>query len=341
MKTNMIIAILGFSLFACTNEDSSIEYREDHTQTNQKKIELIVRKLGLNVNSIEDTGDMYIVEEDLAFSKKELDNIYKSYTQKKSDLRHFVAGHAELLANNKHTIRIKIGDDVPTQGRGREWRDGVPDAIHAWNNVPGSDIRFVLTDGDADVTINVDTINRRYSAYTWLPYDGIPPKSLKVCTYQNDILSSQDKISTLIHEFGHVIGLLHTHTIPNPDSYPDSFQIPNTPNLDYTSIMSYSRDRSNYPGFTQYDTYAIRYLYPSAEYPLEHSINEDGSVTYTLSNYTGTPRWVGVDNASLISGQGTDTATFEVNQSGEVKISVSALFGNLKYAILDDSVNSI
>lgn len=294
----------------------------------------IIKALKLDETTVIDKGAYYLVEGDIGLEKKHLKNYLDNATNSEYEVKQGYKPKNLVSLVNVKNITVRIDDAVPTSGSGKQWRDATPLAIKAWNEIPGSCIKFILT---TSLTANL-TIKRTYDsnnsaiAWTWLPVNSKPPTELYVNEYYNEILSYSYKINTLIHEFGHAIGLLHSHETPDSQG---GIVVPGTPQTDSYSIMSYSRIRDAYPGFSGNDLIAIRYLYPNIEKLTASNLypRSGETVTYMLPEFGGSITWQGIENATLISGQGTSRATFMTSGNGAVKIKGVAYYSGSPYEI--------
>lgn len=149
------------------------------------------------------------------------------------------------------SIKIYCDPTVPTA-----WRDAVLKSMTIWND-SGSAVNMLLsstaTGATTTVTTTYATTNVIASA-SYPDYFGGPGRKLIINTYYN-YLSDSQKLSTITHELGHIIGLTHTN-----ESY--GTLIPGTPTSDSTSIMNSTG--LSITTLSPNDLTAVRTLYPKA-----------------------------------------------------------------------------
>ncbi len=327
------IALLTLACLSCQDEGETND-AQTKTATIDEDIS-IIKSLGLDVSTIVDEGDYYLVEGDIALNKENLRGSISSTDSSGLQLRQGVAASRLLSMANAKNITIKLDSSIPTTGRGAEWRDAVVSAIDAWNNIPGCCIKFTLTTGTANVTVKT-AYNNTNGAIAWtdIPSNYQTANELFVNTFFNDY---DYKANTIAHEFGHVVGLLHSHETPSSQEA-DGIVIPGTPEIDNESIMAYSRVRSLFPGFNYYDIIAILYLYPdlSAFTATSNIIASNQNVTYSISKYSGPVTWSAVSNVSLVSGQGTANGTFKGSGNGYASIKADVTYSGNTFTLTNN-----
>ncbi|MDR1706821.1 MAG: M57 family metalloprotease [Prevotella sp.] len=251
--------ILGIVFASCQKE---LDFTEgDKATLDVSKIPIehqqIINQLGLDIATLVDKGDDYQLEGDIMLSKEEMGNyVYRSDS---TGLKQAYVGGKLINFTKAQNITIRIDDaSVPKSGIGSDWRQAVQRAINEWNNINGTCLNFIYTTAStADITVKRTASNDNAVAWTWLPSSTVPAKEIFVnSNYDN----YQFKANTLIHEMGHSIGLLHAH---EGAASQGGVIVPGTPEIDNASIMSYNRDRSLLPGFTNNDLVAVTILYPA------------------------------------------------------------------------------
>ena len=284
----------------------------------------IIQQLGLDINTLVDKGDYYLVEGDIALKKELLKHYLREseiFSDKELTLKQGIAGNNRLVSLAKvKNMTIRTDASIPTSGIGSDWRTAVQTAVNAWNNVPGSCVNYVYTTAaTADITVKRTYENSDNIAWTGLPSNEIPANEI----YVNSKFDSYVYMAnTMIHEMGHSIGLLHSHATPESQG---GILIPGTPQVDPISIMSYDRDRSLLPGFSANDIAAIRYLYPNNSQitASAQSICPNELITYSFTGLTLTYpislTWQAISNAAFVSSQGT-SATFRTIGNGFIRV---------------------
>lgn len=327
MKKKIILLCLFFAivLVGCQNENVMDNIlSQDSTSLDDDKA--IIQQLGLDANTLVDKGSYYLVEGDIVLMKKDLKQYLKesrNSSDNGSTLKQGIQGNNQLvsLAKVKNmTIRID-NTTVPESGTGSAWRAAVQTAVNAWNNIPGSCIRFTYTTATAaDITVERTYENSSNIAWTGLPTNGVPSNKIYV---NSEYDNYTNMANTIIHEMGHSIGLLHSHETPASQG---GVLVPGTPQIDDLSIMSYTRDRTLLPGFSANDIIAIQYLYPDPNNPItvsSQSTCADCILTYSFTGLELTPSisltWQAISNSILVSEQGT-SATFRTTGNGSVKV---------------------
>lgn len=202
-----------------------------------------------------DKGDNYLIEGDIMLSKKEM----KEYVHEpdSTKLKQSYVGGRLISLIKAQNITVRVDSSIPQSGIGSDWRQAIIRAIDEWNNIKGTCLNFsYTTNSKADITVKRIASSDDAIAWTWLPSGQNPAKEIFVNSNSDNY---QFKANTLIHEIGHSIGLLHAHQSANSQG---GIVIPGTQDIDSTSIMSYYRNRTILPGFSNQDLIAIRRLYP-------------------------------------------------------------------------------
>lgn len=265
--------------FSCQSEEDYFEENKIDSEIPYEH-QAIIRQLGLDITTLIDKGEDYLLEGSLMLSKKEMKNyILQPDTNVISPKQGYVKNHLISLIKAQD-ITIRVDASIPQSGVGSDWRQAVITAINEWNKVGGTCLKFHYTTAStADITVKRTTSYDNAVAWTWLPSGQKPSNEIFV---NSEFDNYQYKANTLIHEMGHTIGLLHAHV--NAASQ-GGVTIPGTPEIDNASIMSYNRDRSLLPGFSNHDLVAIRKLYPVAlpEIQIKQMVSPSSNPSYTIS----------------------------------------------------------
>jgi hypothetical protein len=126
------------------------------------------------------------------------------------------------------------------------------------------------------------------------PFSGWPGPTIEVNTaYTGTPNNDLTKLRNMVHELGHAIGFRHTNWQTNdcdnspcqPGEY-GANQIPNTPPTDAASVMNGGTATEEWAGFSQNDSLATTYLYPTMCTPSSAYIEGPGDVnsSSTCSN---------------------------------------------------------
>ena len=214
--------------------------------------------MGFDVTDIVDCGEFYVVEGDIMIVKADL----PGYNVGTRHRRVF-----ELVGNDK-VRNIKVGVDMATVPSylSANMENAVRESLAAWSGIPDCAINMTYTT-QANPDILIKFLNFRESLPS-LPYEAIghasspsngnPGSGVRLNT--NHYFTYDQLVFVIIHELGHTLGFHHSDMT-------SGYYIPGTPDpavtgtYDYGSVM---RSVSGYSflGFTAYDMFASRYLYP-------------------------------------------------------------------------------
>lgn len=316
LKSNVLLFLLVLGIFsACQNDEipaEATEYSHDdiaHVLCHQNQdcaLELLEDGVVMD-------GDMVFTNEQLAqlieegFEEKkdhvtfpmtldgddevkfELDQL-KSYDQNGDlliDQRHRIRP-AYLVSTAKTHITFHILPSV-LNDCGQDWVNAIHYAAQSYNDLPGTTINFsyrsnpnhaeLLIGSNRDVILpyNVRTLSPTAIAKARVGAVGNNPGEYIAINHLKD--NHGPKTATIIHEFGHILGLYHTNSKSGNFYLGTSATAP--------SIFASSRGGNTY--FTDSDKHAIRILWPSSlKKPTNFSANKSlaypGNVVIRLKN---------------------------------------------------------
>ncbi|GEM_PF-970134 len=275
MKKNLVIIILTFLPFFLSNCKKST-YESENSPTDYT----ILIAHGYDTTGIKDFGQYYRVEGDIVIPKSSLTTLP----------RQAMGNSVQQVALSKQrTITVRIDNSVYINGADFDWSAEVPQAIAEFNNLETSNIRLTLTSSTvADITIKAESISGSPNtiAEAPLPSGGNPGSFVRInTTYSHTPTNSGQKKYNLVHELGHCIGLNHTNWYDTGEGpFP---VIGNSPNSnaqrDLWSVMNGGTAALSWIGFTDWDIYAISFLYASAD-GIPGSSEFCTSATYGYSN---------------------------------------------------------
>lgn len=327
--------IVGLS--ACSNErEENIPNEDPVAKVVSGEDLVIIAKLGFDISEVEDMGDYYLVEGDIAIPKENIPGYAKAIAE--ADTSRLKQARSTYLVSVSNITDIKVKIDASLYSVSN-WRQATLDAISYYNNAL-SNVRMREVTSGQDITIKAGSLAGNVCGEGGFPSaDGKAYPYIDLSTEYNSLTQSQ-KAFLIAHELGHCIGLRHTNWYTPSDSEykePDAIQIPGTPSKDnpLTGGSAYNPDPSSvfngrtcgyaWAGFSNYDLMALRTLYsPSFAIKSDNMIacvNEN--VVYTLSGNIpadATITWQGTQNATLVSGQATKSATFKVSGYAYAKV---------------------
>lgn len=253
MKNTFYLFLLLMILSSCNEENDFLDYEKskgifyENRLTNEELV--YVKRLGytekdvvVKENILVIKGDLVVKKEDVIFWNKFFANDhYRKHKRYSILVEDYIVGDIKVFIN---------------QYVNGSWRNATQKAILEWNRLPSTKIKIIevddINDADIEVKVHYDS-NSSTVAWAYYPHSNTNVGStISINTafnYYNDSI----KLNTMIHEFGHTLGFLHTNQNEGID-------IPCTPNDDFNSVM-HSNTHLWY-GFTGGDKIAFQSIYP-------------------------------------------------------------------------------
>ncbi len=258
-KSKFTIVFVSFTalllLIGCSKEDNLTDYEGVDEIQNDLVLEAII-SWGFPKDAIEDKGDYYVVDGDIAFSKNQ-----KYASRQLSDAKQRRHNNLVTLENINVYLDPRMNFD---------WRNASIQAINRWNAInSGINLNIRTSIANAHVQIMYDSHDpnvylkpNAFGRGSWPLRNGLPGKKIwinpdfdstnrSIC---NKPITRSMRIANVQHELGHNLGITHTN---------DSFGslIPGTPNTDFQSVMN-GGSPCEINDFSTGDIAAILYLFP-------------------------------------------------------------------------------
>lgn len=310
-----VALLLLFCFVACKKNDisnpASANGNQEHID--QKYLDKIA-KLGLDVSSVKCYDSIFVVEGDIAISKKFLDTF--SVPVFKPNDRH--AYTDQLLSFNN----IRIYTSQPWWSNSTYY-SALNRALYEWNST-GSNLNFHMlfqTDQGYDWNLIFTTLPSGVLAMADFPglpnMNGVPGYNILVDqNYINSLHLSSNQISWILtHEIGHMLGLRHSdwdiYGEPNSENgyYFGANYFSNITVEDPNSVMRkfFSTSIDGNTLLSSYDRLAVNTLYPLNSCNLQTFINRPAIVSSGEASGTLYPSYRGPLN--FIEWQITNSAT--------------------------------
>lgn len=249
--TACLILFVFFQSCKQNKNDEEVVPVETVDKGNERLFKFLVEQ-GFHEDEITFNDTLFTIDGDIKISRIALEDHYKAAEEgsnsKTTQRRHSFIVSDAYISNIKVFIRTDVSSD---------WRSALRTAFGKWNNtVLSTKIRFVETTISTEANISVGTYYTADNiiAYAYLPYsDGKPGHELMINTKYN-YLSAKDKITTIVHELGHNIGLQHTNQTGGT-------HIDGTATSDAQSVMNASL--MSWTDFSHNDIRAAQILYPA------------------------------------------------------------------------------
>lgn len=170
------------------------------------------------------------------------------------------------------------------------WVSAARSAMNAWNGTNGSTIKFLEVTTGGQVSFQfVSSISGGAAADAGYPVNGYPGGLVRISQAVSPTASQ--KISVMVHELGHIIGLRHTNWAAVGDSLlpTGAVWIPGTATGSESASVMTQGGLRNWAGFTTNDRSAANYMYPAPFPSLTGSYDGSGHPTFS---------WSAISNAS-------------------------------------------
>jgi len=243
-KKAALIALLSAVIISCTKKNDIPAEPEIQTTQNQKVLTYI-KNLGFTDAQIVESGDNYVVDGDIVFSKKmEVPADYgKAITEQ------YYNGY---IVTNSTNIRVKVDPSITSMN------SEINSAINQWNTVPNSKLKFVITTGTVyDILIKVDnTIGGSTCGQAYLSTSNGKAGNtvwINQALIQNNSFAQRTR--TITHEFGHTISFKHTNQSTTTN-------VPGVGGTDAQSLMNGGQCGSGATVLSAKDKQATAVLYP-------------------------------------------------------------------------------
>jgi hypothetical protein len=259
--TLLAVIALGMALFACQKEDVKTPETEDgiSKEVKEKLIAIGLNPYGAYKKFIEyhdGTGEeVYIVENDIAISPKQLDNMQ---SKDGTNTEEHVGGLLSVGTSRTIYIKTHYGMDQTT-------KDALEDAMD-WFNSLNLKLSFAFRSYGADIIVTSYPVGSSPQAISGLPDNGDPYHQINVSGISS--ISKSEKTRLFKHNLLHCIGLHHNDAmqscgfdVVSIDDYPKLY-IPDTPSGYYSADALMNSCYSLSPGTgADYVDVALQYLY--------------------------------------------------------------------------------
>lgn len=268
LSLTMLICVV--LVFSCESPDVA---PSSPVATTNEVLEYIA-SLGFTADQIEDRGEHYIVDGDIVFAKNMAVPAHEHGNRAGRTKQRFAQA---VNITRQSNIRVFIDPSMT-------WIAEVNAAIAHWNEVLSTNIRFVVVSGAPyDIIIRNQHIGGNACGQAPTPSAGGAPGSFvnidQVFMDMNVGNNFLQRRRTIIHEFGHTIGFLHTNQT-NGD------QIPETPSTDAASLMNANQCGIGATVLSAHDRNATVFMYPV---PAQELYMVRSGTIFTTDYVTGIP----------------------------------------------------
>jgi len=288
-----LLTVMLISFFIISCEKDYIKDKADDTAglstNNSKLLSYLTDDLNLDATKINEDGKAFYYDGCMVFPKNRLAN----YLDTDKNAKHSKWGF--LLETG--TYHVQFDSSVPDN-----WKNETKNAMNDWNNLNGH-IRFSVTSDGTLGTVNVsyndfrkdgfDNNSACANAYPPpIAYDGYIGNININNVYSANHYSNSQKRSTMVHELGHFLGLMHPNHdgdfLYTGDSHCDWHNDNDTKTVMYAYGCSH-----NWNGFTTCDIAAYEALYERVFIKSNNNkylCSENGG-TWAIANRTALGDW--------------------------------------------------
>jgi hypothetical protein len=241
------------------------------------EIARIVGEMGFRSDMIQDFGDYVLVEGDIMFTKRELQDPGASSRDPFAPRYQYHSTNIVSSPGKIRDIRVDISQLAGHTG----WYNAAGEALTHWTGIQDSRIRMVQG-GPADITLKLVSTGSNVAGWAKFPRNGVPGDTV----YLNQSFFPNGAIPThgvylrnVVHELGHAIGFRHTNwnqadclnqwgqvvSCNGSAGSEGAVHIPGTPTSggDPASVMNGLTAATAWnSGFSTYDRVAAARLYP-------------------------------------------------------------------------------